>query len=131
MVAGRELDALVAEKVMGWIWFPKDDEGPRYLASPDPNSMYVWYPGSGVGTHPLYSTSIAAAWEVWDKLIADGWYPDVITSHVSDGLDYRCELHRGGDGDGDYVISHADTAPLAICLAALAAIGIPLTDPEG
>src|SRR3990172_8418422 len=67
--AGRELDALVAEKVMGWTitaWASGEPWGNREIFEP-----------SGRGPHrkaahvPTYSTDIAAAWEVVQKLEAD------------------------------------------------------------
>lgn len=89
--------------------------------------------GRGVREVAPFSISIAAAFGVWDKLIADGWYPDLKTTydHVRKGLIYVCELHRASDdGRYDHFVATADTAPLAICKAALEAASIPLTAPE-
>lgn len=116
MVEGRELDALIAEKVMGWFdyyphfstehhfsgWFaevPKDKLG-ICMADED------WSP----------STDIAAAWEVVEKVDAD--------------LDARCvDVWRDANHwnfsihyDKRVSIASADTAPLAICRAALLAV---------
>lgn len=107
-MAGRELDALVAEKVMG-IAVNRFGE--------------VIQPGMGVGMPRRYSTDIASAWGVVEKMQADGWF-----FKVEDGALHTCWY-------ADFIISEpgrppkgprrtqADTAPLAICLAALKAVG--------
>ena len=60
--ADRELDALVAEKVMGWrreqYWF--DNKPMIGLIGPE-GVRYV-------DEYPQYSTDIAAAWEVVDEM---------------------------------------------------------------
>ncbi len=61
------------------------------------------------GDMPHYSTDIAAAWEVVKKLNLLG--------------DYELSKIYGNAGkygvwDGDTLITEADTAPMAICLAA-------------
>lgn len=107
--AGRELDALVAEKVMGHtlkrqpigagIELIHDDEGPH-------------------GHLAYYSTDIAAAWEVLERIrqqrvsLSLRWaffgHPDNSRWWIEDNLD------RG---------PQADTAALAICRAALLVVG--------
>lgn len=64
---------------------------------------------------PRYSTDIAAAWEVADKM-ADDW-PEYFV-HKRDG---EWMVTWGFDGYG-YEEATAPTAPLAICRAALAAL---------
>ena len=95
MKAGREIDALIAEKVMGW-----------------PKNSVVWY----IDDKPFRisdfspSTQIADAWLVVEKIKRenlqivwdiDGWF--VSSIYADTGF--------------------APTAPLAICLAALKATG--------
>jgi hypothetical protein len=66
MKPGRELDAFVAEKVMGW----KKQE-----FVPGVSHEHRWHDQNGqlqISIHP-YSTDIAAAWEVVEKFIKDGW----------------------------------------------------------
>jgi hypothetical protein len=152
MNAGRELDALVAEKVMGTItWthgkaFVTQPNGCRSLGIAvfpngvderfvirDGNANGNWSRGDGnrwmTEALPHYSTDIAAAWQVveflqreWDRLDEKesqfwrfedchphGWIARVIWPH---------------DGEAEIASVDADTAPLAICLAALAACGV-------
>lgn len=106
--ASRELDAEIAEKVMGW---PHDEAE---------NCLYCLM-GSIAACNevtrdlPDYSTDIAAAWQVVDKLKAtQGFalsYRGIENTPVSWGADF-CN-------SGEVL---AATAPLAICLAALKAI---------
>ncbi len=64
----RELDALVAEHVMGWRSVSKPKE------APDPKDLEDYF-GIAEGACwlvPHYSTDIAAAWQVVEKIYADG-----------------------------------------------------------
>ena len=112
--AGRDLDALIAERVMGW----------RRCADPNhgPECDYWWTdatsasePGGCTGRR--FSTDIEDAWLVVEKMIKRGGF----------------EIQ--GDTDGHWVFfrwatAKAKTAPLAICLAALKAVGNPQDTPE-
>ncbi len=132
MEAGRELDALVAEKVMG---------EPRPTGNvPDGVLAGVTTSSSGggnwVGTttgftsgdEPVwlpkpYSTDIAAAWEVVGKFAG------------SNCTETPIEIFGNEDGTWDVVLcgfheAHADTVQLAICLAALKAVGCSLEEEE-
>ena len=101
MNPGRELDALVAEKVFGETIF-------KHKAD--------WEP-------PEYSTDISAAWEVVNKLSGgfyfsiDGQWRSQLTGKISWRSRFKPSL------DAPYI--SGDTAPHAICLAALKAVGEP------
>ena len=100
MEAGRELDALVAEKVMG--------------------AKVVF-----VENVPYYSTDIAAAWEVVNHLLCHGWDEKYFFRLHYDNVDlWDASFYKesSSDGGGPDVWGTADTAPLAICLAALKAV---------
>ena len=117
MDAGRELDALVAEKVMGC----DPVKGMYYCTDPNhPNKC-----GEGIAH---YSTDISAAWEVVEKLQNDGiafgmWWD----AHELDkrfrvesypGCGENTWAYRGHNKHKPFEIE-CDTAPHAICLAAL------------
>jgi hypothetical protein len=125
--AGRELDALVAEKVMGW----------PHITDDDPYRHYKSYGGvivngdaeiirRGVIGEPWKpSTDIAAAWEVFSHHCLTS---QVIGSWVHDSNE-RPELPQNDMGyaiewfctsRGDPVVGLS--APHAICLAALKAV---------
>ena len=105
-MTNRELDALVAERVMGcrvaWNAAPYCDcsvDRPHDIATDDDTFEL-----------PLYSTDIAAAWEVVEKIIARG-------NNVWVGFyGNTWHMHFTEDALSQYP---ADTAPKAICLAAL------------
>lgn len=112
----RELDALVAEKVMGiWPWLLHDEYEPKAMTCPE----------TGIQTSPVrafdrYSTDISAAWQVVERMQVDGsWYS---ISGPADGFPrYHAEILNGWKSLAE---AEAETAPRAICLAALRALGV-------
>lgn len=128
MKADRPIDAMIAEHVMntekywsirwggsGYGDFPTYDEAVIHALKlfGDRRAMIIPY-----WDEPHYSTDISAAWQVVEKLIADHWEP---------AIDF--EKQRGQwcaeFSDGTIIMrSFADTATLAICLAALKAVGV-------
>ena len=169
MVAGRELDALVAQEIFGLNvieerltivhvegdasvhvdsdpdgWACYAETGPVYKDThghewPRPE-MGEFYEGRadrlkrdqaewdtdmkrfGCPHHLLYavnwySTDIAAAWEVVEKLKADGF------SLMAEWDDHDGMWYFGFSNASSYKAGEADTAPHAICLAALKAVG--------
>jgi hypothetical protein len=107
--AGRELDALVAEKVMGL-------QPLRREVPPDPGAFLDL---------PHYSTDIAAAWEVVEKL----------TGRRDKDIGFALTVNPGTIGtsfsalDGtEHWHVNASTAPLAICLAALKVVGVDIEE---
>ncbi len=109
MKAGRELDAKVAEEVMGWeiITLGNTDVWAERLVDGWEPKRQNWNP----------STQIADAWLVVEKMKND-WC----------NLEFMCGRYQAKFKTGARVIEYkyyeaqADTAPLAICLAALKAI---------
>lgn len=121
MEAGGELDALVAEKVMGWQWqqWAPNPEQP-HLAPPGygrPHPDHWWLGRSIFELVPHYSTDIADAW-----LIVEHLHGRVVIDHWS-GNQYKVMIYIPSSGSPS-VEASADTAPLALCLAALAAVGV-------
>ena len=109
-MTNREIDALIAEKVMGIDVHTKEEKGWEtvYIDKKDWTSI------------KKYSTDIAAAWEVVEELIKDGIFlmsGDKSTVHVYFG--------RNGPNCNK---TGADTAFLAICLAALKAKGVDVEE---
>lgn len=110
--AGRELDALVAEKVMGWKRYGRRNSG-------------TWTAPGGfnasAGSWPTYSTDIAAAWEVVEAMQKKAWVTEVSADCFVDGRPAGFTAHCWYDDDSRHYAT-ADTAPLAICRAALQAM---------
>ena len=127
MEAGRELDALVAEKVMG---LTRHNES--YVTESIGKVLrFVWRDGCGDCVYsgdmflPRYSTNIAAAWEVVNHLMCLGydnkWFFQLHYDNVElwDASFYK---ESTSDGGGPEVWSTAGAPALAICLAALKAV---------
>ncbi len=129
--AGRELDALVAEKVMGLdVRSTHSDYDPTFtsrevvaghealmrLTSGDPKYFL-----------PHYSTNMEAAWPVVEKLHEQGHAVSVATYSLygCSVSEYRwqCVMAMGVRQVAHEV---APTAPYAICLAALKAVGVAM-----
>ncbi len=137
MTAGRQVDALIISKVMGWKfavhnadkYFSKPDKTGNIWVVPygDKNSFGNWSP----------STDIAAAWEVTDKI--NRMIAENILELENDYnyLTLECVGYTSGYAASfDCLLDHewfeditnykyaarADTAPLAICRAALLAV---------
>src|SRR5690349_19463129 len=106
----RKLDALVAEKVMGWTRIPVGSH---------PNlRSEAWTNNDGatvIFDPPFYSRRIEDAWQVVEKL-------DLQISVTKCRQGYSVTMDQYFCHPIDETV--ADTAPLAICLAALRARGI-------
>ena len=120
MPAGPELDRLVAEKVMGWHLAPH----PR----PTPKVLMCWFNSADEPITPEhginFSGNIAHAWEVVEKMGAriglqgPGSY-DIGEEYMRfDSWACAFTLTSGLNSP----MAFAETAPLAICRAALAAM---------
>lgn len=138
MNPGRELDALVAEKVMGWEWW---EWGPsEYVAVVErglfrpgcaPPRARPWRGGDHRvwhGSLPSYSTSVADAVTVIEHLNGQGYNCCVHWFEYDGGLGpahaHIYHPKRTGKGDREGASGHeAVSAPHAICLAALQAVG--------
>ena len=120
--AGRELDALVAEKVMEWKRLNlRENKG---FAIPEHQRQLWMIPVSGATTFdiPKWSTDWSAAGEVVDKLDSN-WR--VLIVQDLNGRRWQCVFEPPGVGAIDpevpegSVFANAETVPLAICRAAL------------
>ena len=115
MKAGRELDALIAEKVMGKLLLYKLHEMETMARKTKAGAERV------DRMVPRYSTQIADAWLVVEKLVEMGCYVDIgVDEHGG-----QVQLDSFGGEDDRWVLgesTRAATAPLAICLAALKAV---------
>jgi hypothetical protein len=147
MPAGHEMDALVAEKVMGW---ERRGNSPYWWWSTDRNARNTSY---GVGyLHPEgrdYDfdrfepcSEIAHAWAVVEHILntRDPMAPNAMDSPLA-WLGFRIEFHTEHseeqwvvqfpmvtcappyeEMDPEFVQAKAEAAPLAICRAALMAV---------
>ncbi len=109
MPAGGEMDCLIAEKVMGWWLEAHMCNPPIPVAYMNPKDR-AWY-RKAEDWAP--STNIAHAWEVVERMIVLGKMFSM-GSHGHDNEDWSAIFGSIG--------GYADTAPLAICRAALKAV---------
>lgn len=119
MRAGRELDRLIAVHVFGWsehrIDPPRQDELGATLVS------ILIAPSGQVSVMPCYSTSIADAWQIVEALHLRGLRLELV--YEADAS-RACSVIVWGDkmvADG---MSREEAMPLAICKAALEALGV-------
>lgn len=125
MEAGRELDALVAEKVMNWtcsdvMWINVRFEGTRVLEQS--GKMECPNYGGFCESHcPRYSTDIAEAKDVQAVITAKGF--KVWVTAYPNGNEFFCEWTEGPAGIHTYIVGPCETEALAICLAALKVVG--------
>lgn len=104
MKAGRELDALIAEKVFGFALggMSEEDAEPSIIV----NQSAAWF-----DVIPYYSTDMNDAWDVMEKMRGcvplKLWYDDTM-------MQWCCIISKGS--------SVSDLASIAICLAALKAM---------
>lgn len=116
MEAGKEIEKLIAELVFNLEIIQHDD---------GPNPPYYCYVDGDNWLAPSvepYSRDIAAAWRVVEKFLS---LNDEHVFHVFSPAELRKEWYAGcgipgRDGAGH---GYADTAQLAICRAALQAMG--------
>jgi hypothetical protein len=138
MKAGRELDALVAEKVTGW-----ERKRPSHCEKPEIDeagqgwagcSYCGWTGNWGEADGPHwdirgyfpkpYSTSIAAAWELVDVVQTKLRFHRLELCSPDPAINYRVAVFsKFGHKASEEELSEGDTAPEAICLAALKAVG--------
>lgn len=121
MKAGRELDALIAEKVMDWNWVNVFSNALMIVPPIGDKLRHTHkYVDKGIPDNmPHYSTNIADAWRVVEKLQENDW--EVIIETRSNETEVKAKGRMGGWID---MYGIAETAPLAICLAALKACGV-------
>ena len=134
MTAGRECDALVAEKVMGYTLSELSLPAyPKYKLFDIESGEFSGY----VKEVPHYSTDIADAWEVvkrmpipfklekcWEKAYQigpEGWSACWCTDADCEGCNENSRCTNGDD-------AWAETAPLAICRYALKVAGVSTDD---
>ena len=123
MPAGREIDALVAKKVMGAVacgaWrYLTYDRNVLEDGDCDHERCYPELCGS-----PHYSNNMEAAWSVIAAIVEDyDLWPCVELFSAGGKRIWNCYFWNGDDAmySGDAI-----TAPLAICRAALKIVDVP------
>lgn len=141
--AGPELDALVAEKVFGWPVMRSFKPGEFYsdaralakkhsvdrIVSFDEASNYchLWFPfhEHQPPSRMMYSTNAEDAWQVVEAMRAKGYEVDIDDWTELGAWAVRFRVKGGDDSfDGGWRSGAGAALPLAVCLAALAALEV-------
>lgn len=124
MRAGCDLDVLVAEKVMGWEIVK--GEYSLVCRTQDDFRLLIWIePGRVVDNWGSFnpSTDIEAAWQVVEKFTKCGVAVHCCRHEEWGDDKWKCVLaNPHPTGDIINFVARGDTAPEAICFAALAAV---------
>ena len=123
--AGRKLDALIAERVMGWVSteLPLTEFLKRTIG--DEKIVPGWLEDdcsdwrTNPHTLPPYSSDIAAAWKVIEKINNTFGIKFVVLPTGVTGIEMAKQL-PAEFGYAVKVVVDAPTFPLAVCRAALA-----------
>ena len=125
MPAGGKLNCLIAERLFNWEDAGWDPLYCRFVGHPT-KERYRWYEQV-----PDYSTDIARAWEVVEKMDKLGFRYAIGNTSTSNG---EMKWHRAMFQRSypepfrinykQYKTSKTPSAPLAICRAALKAMGV-------
>lgn len=122
MPAGREMDALIAEKVMGWAIHSRNTAW--WVKVADENEVTTEVMAFTYGKDRFApSTNIAAAWEVVEKITDQKHW--AFKLRRLPGKDYMaCFIRLTKTGRDDFESKPSKAAPFAICRAALKAMGV-------
>lgn len=123
-----KIDAFIAEKVMGHKVMIQTEPYETSSLNLHPGELYI---GEGERI-PHYSSDIRAAWEVVEKIRSMKRFGSGLPFKIQqqDNLENGLWCVETSELSADYhkrVWVKADTAPLAICLAALKAVGVDLS----
>lgn len=127
MKAGNDLDCLIAEKIFEWKLVSEEVE-----SGMPHHELYRTPSGRGFYHYqvPKFSSEIDAAWRVVEKFRRGfegkaSAYIEVVVTDLPDYQDTYCKIVAP---DRKEVVMWAHEAPLAICLAALKAVGVEVPE---
>lgn len=111
MPAGRDLDMLVAEKIMGW---EHDPESPYFCHRTLPNGNVAEIEADWI---QHYSTNIADTWDVVAAIWIHTHHFECVWRHDDRNQGWVAQFGRHSHDNA--AVATGETAPLAICRAAL------------
>jgi hypothetical protein len=111
LAVGQELDELIAEKIMGWRYSNEPTGGATFWQNPEKGFV------SGYLTPKEYSLYMRYAWEVVEKLAQQGMTMHLEWKGSDRNYPLTAEVTFSKGWTAGWAV--ADTAPHAICLAAL------------
>lgn len=121
MNPGRELDALISEKIMG-LPVARNSRGGWSVGDPD----YYDDCGMLILSNPLrgYSTDIAAAWGVLEEISKSNFMVST-RSFMNQPHQSQCLILKTA-GENVWIEATGESMAYAICVAALKSINYPL-----
>lgn len=144
LAAGRKMDVLIAERVMGWKRYTAIRHGKRCVVLvPDTQALYNYFirsqgdpgqweetqePLTEGGTHlvPRYSADIKAAWQVVEHVCARTHHYELVYRPTGAVANFAGTERFDGYGLFDECGNSREQAQcIAICRAALLALGSP------
>jgi len=112
-VPGIEMNAMVAEKVLGWSHDPQE-----------PLRRY-WWDADGHEVQLLnFSEDLEAAWIILNAIQDNTWFTEGVVLHKPDWGPHVWRVCRHCYEDLESIAEHEDL-PMAICLAALELTNVP------
>lgn len=105
-----EINKLVALSVMGWTVHPRNTA--HYMVD---GGIACWV------SEWMPTRDIECAWRVVERMQELGYFPTIWLQQVADKKAWRCEFAHLQERDA---VSEHESAPMAICLAALQALGV-------
>jgi len=120
------INRLVGERVFGWTVRESEDGDPPHWATSRDTPLARQYHSVPLDSGPHFDREIAAAWEVVEHLRKqrhdDGGRKYLVSMiDHTDSVEIVVEDFR----EGDSWLAVNESASLAICLAALRAVGVP------
>ncbi len=115
--ASRCLRGWVASSVMEWQVINSRDGLPAHAITDEGNNVYL-LPDLGPMWFPDFD--ISCAWEVLEKLSAEGYSYQVLKHSNPERGDCLCELWKDFYR---WIVNHQETVPLAICRVTIKAKG--------
>jgi len=131
MPADREMDILIAQALGKEVCARREAIDLHNAAFPNPPPWDSWYNGdfylkedpvpcTGLARLPHYSTDIADAWEIIELLCERDWgRVDISRTKLPPTGYYQCIMRWATHAEA---VAYGETAPLAICRAALKAV---------
>jgi len=157
MLSDEALNILIAEKIMGWQLLAGAEAIAAFDGRPGPVDVKRWHHEriwvfeerqmacQECGSMPRFNSKIKDAWQVIEKMLERGFSPTVNHNgppgHFTHSPDWAgpwhccfhntkgC-LHCGDESCKCYSHAEADTPARAICLAALKARGVEVSDAD-
>jgi len=118
------INRLVGERVFGWAVRESEDE-PATWGTRRITRLDCQYHGTTIDSGPHFDREIAAAWEVVEHVTGPNFNNRAFVLTLQEEYGWECTIGAQDGDDRGCIYSTHKEAPMAICLAALRAVGVP------